>query len=214
MKITTENCVDLIVRIIGGTTAEWKRISKKNTPDGIERIFANRVSGQNVRILENDGEIRLAGASIVPVPEISEQPWHTLSDPFEAFKANPITVNFRTVGETVVFDYDEDENEDDKATLFFSVAALDAGWMDDGGGDFSDAVQKLVEELFKDIKGFSYAAEVMVEMPVWGLIVTYATTLVATIISLIAVTKNKHGDYGFSQPQSYFKSSFRCRSRW
>lgn len=61
----------------------WKRLSKRNAPDGVERVFASGDGSHFVRMLENDGGLAVdkIGASMAEVSGMATSNTHVTSDP-------------------------------------------------------------------------------------------------------------------------------------
>ena len=56
-KVTTEHCVEYLVKNVGGTNSDWKRRSKKKQGKLIVRAFENTKSGLVVEVVEENGQI-------------------------------------------------------------------------------------------------------------------------------------------------------------
>ena len=105
MKITTEDCKKFLEdhRDVVGE-GPWKRVSKKNVPEGVNRVFANATGSRLVTLLEKGGVLSL------DVDTVGEKELF----PYNIYQEFPADYGFTDDEILEVLDYDDvDHSKDD-----------------------------------------------------------------------------------------------------
>jgi hypothetical protein len=135
------DCIALLVQTQGGSSKDWKRLSKRKEGLNVVRVFQNRDTGNTHTIIEEpSGFLRLIAGNVVAKG-------FTVT-----LVSNPVAVDFKAIAKWKHFSgrviYERNRDGEEKGEVhFFCGRETSDGWMDDTG---DGPVDDLLRRLFSD----------------------------------------------------------------